>query len=132
MRLKDIHKDIERYLLEDCYCPNEVYSIDSFFFVLVYADAECKLLGEYKDVIDGPNVYLVATEDSNKTPLLLNVWFNDDRVVAMERYELTEANIKNMREFWESGCENELVLTEMNKLSKQVSEILSIADAVLI
>ena len=30
MKLREVHKDVERYLAEDCYCPNEVYSVDGF------------------------------------------------------------------------------------------------------
>lgn len=30
MKIKDLHKDIERYLEQDCYCPNEIYSFDEF------------------------------------------------------------------------------------------------------
>lgn len=133
MILKDVHKDIERYLSEDCYCPNEVYSVDGFFFVLVYADAECELLGKYKDPRnEKQDVYMVATEDNNKRSLLLNIWVEGNKVKSMERYELTEENIKNIREFWESGGKHEVVLTEMESLNKQVKEILSVADAVMI
>ena len=42
MKLKDFIPDIERYFQEDCYCPNEVYSVDGFGFQHVYADNEAK------------------------------------------------------------------------------------------
>lgn len=135
MKLKDIHADIERYLKEDCYCPNEVYSVDGFFYQIVYADAECELLGKYiSNEIDDAylidDVYLVATENSEKEPILLNIWCNDKRVVSMERYELTENNIKGMKNFWENGTM--FTLSEMQELKKDVAKIMSISDAIMV
>lgn len=132
MKLKDIHADIERYLEEDCYCPNEVYSVDGFFYQIVYADAECELLGKYisKEAKYTFDVYLVASENSGKEPMLLNIWCNGTRVVSMERYELTENNIKGMKNFWENGTA--FTLSEMQELKKDVAEIMSISDAIMI
>ena len=135
MKLKDIHADIERYLKEDCYCPNEVYSVDCFFYQIVYADAECELLGKYisKEIDDAyliDDVYLVASENSEKEPILLNIWCNDKRVVSMERYELTENNIKGMKNFWENGTM--FTLSEMQELKKDVAKIMSISDAIMV
>lgn len=31
MILKDVHKDVERYLNEDCYCIGEIYESNGFF-----------------------------------------------------------------------------------------------------
>ena len=129
MKLKDIHADIERYLKEDCYCPNEVYSVDGFFYQIVYADAECELLGKYISK-EADDVYLVATENSEKEPILLNIWCNGTRVVSMERYELTENNIKGMKNFWENGTT--FTLSEMQELKKDVAEIMSTSDAIMI
>lgn len=135
MKLKDVHVDIERYLKEDCYCPNEVYSVDGFFYQIVYADAECELLGKYisKEIDDAyliDDVYLVASENSEKEPILLNIWCNDKRVVSMERYELTENNIKGMKNFWENGTK--FTLSEMQELKKDVAKIMSISDAIMV
>ena len=129
MKLKDIHADIERYLEEDCYCPNEVYSVDGFFYQIVYADAECELLGKYISK-EADDVYLVATENSEKEPILLNIWCNGKRVVSMERYELTENNIVGMKNFWENGTM--FTLSEMQELKKDVAEMMSISDAITI
>lgn len=32
MILKDVHKDMERYLEYDCYCPGEIYDVSGFSF----------------------------------------------------------------------------------------------------
>ncbi len=66
MLFKEIHRDISRYLKEDCYCPNEVYSIDGFFYVLIKDDAESELLDRFEK--DGKQIYLVATTDTGKNP----------------------------------------------------------------
>ena len=42
MQIKDLHSDIARYLENDCYCPNEIYSSDGFFYQIFKADEECK------------------------------------------------------------------------------------------
>ena len=110
MKLKEVYSDIERYLEEDCYCPNEVYSVDGIFFQIVYADTECSVLGEYNK--DGFNIFFVATENSDKIPILMNIWCKDDRVISMERYDMTENNIKNMKRYWEDGSEFVLEETE--------------------
>ena len=130
MKLKDVHADVERYLKEDCYCPNEVYSVDGFFYEIVYADAECELLGEYHSRDSENKVYLVTTENSEKKPILLNIWYNGARVVAMERYELTENNIKGMKNFWITGAK--FVLSEEQTIQKDISKIISISDAIMI
>lgn len=128
--LKELHHDIERYLKEDCYCPNEVYSVDGFGYMLVYADSECKLLGKYK--YNGDDVYLVATTANEGHPILLTIWVgNDDRVGGMERYELTEHNIKEIKALL-SGEKNKIKLSEHDDLLKQTQKILSLADAVTI
>ena len=38
MKIKELHEDIERYLDEDCYCPNEVYALDGFFYQNYYPE----------------------------------------------------------------------------------------------
>lgn len=128
MKLKDIHADIERYLEEDCYCPNEVYSVDGFFYQIVYADAECELLGKYISK-EAEDVYLVASENSEKEPILLNIWCKNEKVVSMERYELTENNIVGMKNFWKNGTM--FTLSEMQELKKEVAKIMSISDAIM-
>lgn len=41
MKIKDLHSDIERYLAQDCYCPNEIYGTDGFGYRLYYANDDC-------------------------------------------------------------------------------------------
>lgn len=129
--LKDLHKDIERYLQEDCYCPNEVYSVDGFYFMYVYADNEAELLGEY--VYKGDDVLLIATTaNKEKKPILLTVWVNkEDKVSSMERYDLTEHNINEVKAVLK-GEKESVTLSEHDELIKQTQKILSLADAVCV
>ena len=46
MLIKDLHPDVERYLLNDCYCQHEIYSFDGFCYQLFYEDQECEKIGE--------------------------------------------------------------------------------------
>lgn len=130
--LKELHHDIERYLEEDCYCPNEVYSIDGFGYMLVYADNEYELLGKYK--FEGRDVYLVATtaEVNEVTPILLTIWISDDdHVDGMERYALTEHNIKEIKAVLSGEKDKyKLKLSEHDALLKQTQKILALADIV--
>ena len=66
MKIKDLHKDIERYLLNDCYCPHEVYSFDGFFYQLFYEDQECEKLGENKNDTQFRNVLKYYNISENK------------------------------------------------------------------
>lgn len=128
MRLKELHSDVSRYLKEDCYCPNEVYSVDGFGYMLVYDDAECKIIHKRKK--DGAWIYLVATYSEDE-PILMTVWLSEDekKIDNMERYDLTNHNIKEILE-WMDGKKNKVHLSEHDRLLKETQQILSFADLV--
>lgn len=132
MKLNEVHKDIERYFAEDCYCPHEVYSVDGFCYQLVFGDAECKVVGNYKTK-DGEDVTFVITASGKEHdyPILLNIWHTDEKVTGMERYDYSEENLKNIVKYWEGKIET-VPLTEADKLNKTVTEILGIADAIIV
>ena len=132
MKLNEVHKDIERYFAEDCYCPHEVYSVDGFCYQLVFGDAECKVVGNYKTK-DGEDVTFVITASGKEHdyPILLNIWHTDEKVTSMERYDYSEENLKNIVKYWEGKIET-VPLTEADKLNKTVTEILGIADAIIV
>lgn len=129
MLFKDVHSDISRYLEEDCYCPNEVYSIDGFFFVLIKDDAESELLDRFEK--DGEQIYLVATTDTGNNPYLVTVWVTNDRVKNIERYDLTAHNICAIRDYFIKD-KKPIRFSEEMKLENDVKKILSVADAVLV
>lgn len=133
MILKDVHKDVERYLAEDCYCPNEVYSVDGFFYQLVFADAECKVIGTYLDPLknDGEITFVVTASGKNHDhPILLNIWHTADKVTSMERYEYSEHNLNEILRYFK-GEKDRVALTEAEDLEKSVSDILKYADAII-
>lgn len=132
MKLKELHKDISRYLKHDCYCPNEVYDVTGFFYNLVYEDAECKLLGDYPDRSDSGRVFLVATYNSDSKPILLNVWYNDECIEGMERYDLSEQNIDQIKKYWNGEIEaKDIEFSEKDTLIKSLNELMSISDLVM-
>lgn len=135
MKLAEVHPDIERFLAEDCYCPNEVYSVDGMFFQLVYAHAECKVIGTYPDKHDPEEtITFVVTASGAQCdhPILLNIWHTADKVTSMERYEYSESNVKNIDMYLKSPTFIPIELTESEALARSVKEILHDADALLI
>lgn len=126
--LKDYLPDIERYFKEDCYCPNEVYSVDGFGYRLVYADTPAKLIdeGEYNG-----RVLLFETLAERKDPILLNVWVEDNKVVECERYEVSKENIENIKIFLHDNT-HRFKLTEADDLVKETKAILNLSNGVII
>lgn len=133
MRLNELHADIERYFAEDCYCANEVYSVDGFFAMLVYGDADCKVIGTYPSKNEGEKITFVITAsgEDHDNPILLNIWHTDEKVTGMERYDYSEENIKNIVRYF-NGEIDRVPLTEADNLKKSVAEILSIADGLIV
>lgn len=133
--LKDVLPDIERYFAEDCYCPNEVYSVDGFGYRLVYADTPCEVVGEFP-LKDDEKVTLVKTmsgkaSDKKRYAILMNVWHKAGRVTSAERYDLSEDNIKNMVAYWNGECDH-VTLTEADRLAQETMELLSMCNAVIV
>lgn len=130
MILKDVHKDVERYLAEDCYCPNEVYSVDGFFYQLVFADAACVVIGTF--LSNGGQVTLVITASGKKHDhlILLNIWHTSERVTSMERYEYSEYNLDQILRYFK-GEISKVRLSEEEELEKSVSDMLKYADAII-
>ena len=133
MKLNEVHKDIERYFAEDCYCANEVYSVDGFGYQLVFGDADCKVVGTYPSKEDGEEITLVITAsgENHDHPILLNIWHTAENVTGMERYEYSDENLKNIASYLK-GEIRRITLTEAEDLKRSVAEILSIADAVMV
>lgn len=131
-KLKDYIPDIERYFEEDCYCPNEVYSVDGFFYRYVYADNEAKLLTKGKH--NEKDVYLfetIAESGEKKYPILLNVWVNEEnKVDYCERYDVSKENIENISKFLKDNSYH-FKLTEADDLSKKAEQLFNISNIVI-
>lgn len=124
MILSEVHRDIERYLREDCYCPGEIYDCTSIFFEVFEPDEECRLICEV------PTAKAVICRDQ-----ILVFWISEDidRVIDADRCDATENNIKVVPLIL-SGKKTEndkLDEFEPGKTRKAFNEVMGIADAVL-
>lgn len=130
MKIKDLHKDIERYLKEDCYCPNEIYSFDGFFYECFYADDECILLGERKEFI----ICLEKKKEKHNQVLLFWLNENGEKIIDAVRFDATENNLKIVKEHL---LVDEKISTysfdefKKDSTKNSLKEILSIADAIM-
>jgi CRISPR/Cas system-associated endoribonuclease Cas2 len=123
MKIKDLHKDIDRYLKEDCYCPNEVYDISSIFCMIVEQDDETKKI--YQDA----KRILSIWEDQ-----ILITKIDDKKVIDIIRVDATENNIRELPKWIACGMKTKITLDEHVKgeTEKSYEEILSIADAIIL
>lgn len=128
MIIKELHKDIERYLQEDCYCPNEIYGTDGFGFRHHYADDECNKFLENKEIIT------CITEFANKEkmkPMILVFFKEKYNVVDAVEYDATENNIKGIENYIKSG--KKFTEDHFSKdWNKGLKEMLSICDAIIV
>ena len=136
MKIKDLHKDVERYLNHDCYWPHEIYSFDGFFSQLFYEDQECEKLGENKSdncLIIGCVAY--PYNDEEFKPEIVLFFIEDDKCVDALRYDATENNIKITKDILTNGINGrEFSFDEYKKGStaKSLKEVLSFSDAIMI
>ena len=141
MKIRELHPDIERYLLEDCYCPHEIYSFDGFYYQLFYEDQDCVKLGELVtenkqgSIIASIALPNHATEGNHEVVLF---FINAGVVVDALRYDATENNIEHTKFILNSGVEafnksgrkfDEYI---PGNTAKSLAQILSIADAIII
>jgi len=101
MKIKELHEDIERYLEEDCYCPNEIYGTDGFGYRLHYADDEC-----FK-FVEGDNFITCITEyafnEKMDKPMILVFFVKDEKIIDAVEYDATENNIKGFENYIKDG-----------------------------
>ena len=106
----------------------------SFGYLLVFADAECKVIGTFPNLLkyDEDITFVVtASGKEHDHPILLNIWHTADKVTSMERYEYSEHNLNEILRYFK-GEISKVRLSEEEELGKSVSEILEHADAVMI
>lgn len=129
MILKDVHKDMERYLEYDCYCPGEIYDTSGFFFQVFKPEDECKEISRGADYRD-PEDTVITVVCKNQ---LINFWVREDKITEAERYDATENNIRIMPLAIAGKLSPEDKLDEFKpgETAKSLNEILSMADAVL-
>lgn len=135
MKFGEVHDDMGRFLQEDCYCPNEIYGIDGFFYMLFTVDDECSLIER------GDKMAAVVCTTSNgegiAQPQAVIVWYDGespDRVIAAQRVDATENNIGILRTIVQGGHPDGRKLDEFEpgSLKKQVEKVLDLADVVIV
>lgn len=105
IKLKEAHKDIERYLKFDCYCPNEIYDMSGFFYQLFDPNDNCYLLGVSKGgnnkyFVDGYSGIYVISKDQI---IEFSLKHETDKICDAVRIDATENNIKIFKEIIETG-----------------------------
>lgn len=124
-KLGDLY-DMGDYLENKCYCPGEIYDVSGFFYRVYKPDDECTLLceGKHKD----RDVVAVLCKDQ-----ILAFWVEDNKIISAERYDATENNVSEITSLL-TGKKSKITLDEFEegKMQKSVSELLQLADAVLV
>ena len=114
------------YLAERCYCPGEIYDVSGFFYQVFSPDDECTLLceGKHKDC----DVVAVICKDQ-----ILAFWLENKKIISAERYDATENNVSEITSLL-TGKKSKITIDEFEKgkMQKSVSELLQLADAVLV
>lgn len=100
MKIKELHKDIERYLNEDCYCPNEVYTFGGFFYHNYYPEQDCKMIGKREELI-GCLAHPFNDEETKVTVVLF--FIKDGKCYDSIWYDATENNLKITEDILENG-----------------------------
>ena len=141
MKLQDLHKDIERYLDEDCYCPNEIYSSDGVFFYQFPKDTECEKLGEALFPEDN-EYYIICLakppyNDGDAQILYFHFDTKEDRCINATRYDATENNIKMFKIYCDKGPEEVRKLGmkfneyEEGSTAKSLKELLDLSNGIV-
>ena len=120
MKIKELHSDIERYLANDCYCPNEIYDTSGFYYRLFKADDVCKKLIE--------NENLIACLSDNQA---LVFWKNYERIDGATRYDATENNIKGILNYVKTGEKFDEDRFDKEGYAKSLNEILSMSSFII-
>ena len=133
MKLGDIH-DMERYLLEDCYCPGEIYDISGFFYEIFKADDECVLIAKSEEMT--AVVAKSGTFDNSK-PQAIMFWHDDDdrpgRIIAAQRIDATENNIDILRTIVHGGKPDGRKIDEFKpgSTAKALGDVIGMCDLVI-
>ena len=100
MKIKELHEDIARYLDEDCYCPNEVYSLVGFFYHNYYSEQDCKLLGKREELIA---CLAHPSNDEKEEETVVLFFIKDGKCYDSTWYDATENNLKITEDILENG-----------------------------
>lgn len=133
MKLGEIHSDVERYLLEDCYCPGEIYDISGFFYQIFTVDDTCTEIESNDDRT--AVVALTSNGNTLENPQAIMFWHDDGdgKIVYAQRVDATDNNIGILRSIVQ-GAEPDGQIDEFEpgEMASQLGKILGMCDAVLV
>lgn len=107
MKLGEVHQDMERYLLHECYCPNEIYDVTGFSYMLFPADTECMVIEQSNDMTAVICAVSHAADGKPKwdDAQAVMFWHDDEdgdnpehRIVEAQRVDATENNVGILRD----------------------------------
>lgn len=135
MKFREVHKDMERYLEEDCYCPGEIYEVNGFFYLVFTVEDECRLIERSEDM-----TAVIATTQSGgqdlPKPQAIIFWHDegDGRIIDAQRVDATENNVEILRTIVQGGKPDGRKIDEFEpgSLEKQVKKVLNLADIVMV
>lgn len=134
MKLGEIHEDIKRYLMEDCYCPGEIYDTSGFFFQVFTVDDTCTEI-ESSDNMTAV-VALTSNGDTLERPQAIMFWHDDGegRIVDAQRVDATDNNIGILRSIVRGMKPDGRQIDEFEPGDKvnQMKKIMSICDGVIV
>jgi len=139
MKIKELHKDVERYLQHDCYCPHEIYSFDGFGYQLFYEDQECEKIGDKYEGNFSVVACIAHPEGKEEVrPQVILFTIEDDKVVDALRFDATDNNIEMTKIFIEKGNEglraSGMKFNEYNpgEMARSLKQILSLSNGLVI
>lgn len=135
MRFGEVHKDMERYLREDCYCPGEIYGVDGFFFQVFTVEDKCRLIERSEDM-----TAVIATTNRGgqelPKPQAIIFWHDEGngKIIDAQRVDATENNVGILRTIIQGGKPDGRKLDEFEpgNLKKNVAKVLDLADIVMV
>lgn len=119
MVLKDIHKDIERYLKDDCYCPGEIYDASGYFCQIFDANESCKL------IVKRPEHIAVICKNN-----IILFWIASDKIEDSVRANATEHNITEVIDYI-NNKKSKMMFND-KEYCNDIDKLMSFVDGIMI
>lgn len=128
MKFKDVHPDVERYLAHDCYCPNEIYDVSGFFYLLFPADSECTVIAQ-----NAKKTALLM--ESEKNPYIVMLWHEGDTIENAQHLDGTENNLSFAKKYIEDTLvqgKDHIDCFDPDGYNRTMEQMLSLCNGVII
>lgn len=132
--LGSVHEDMARYLANDCYCPNEIYGLDGFFYRLFPPDSPCRIVTQNDDM----TVVIAWQGEADEKPQAIMFWHDDKdnpgRIIGAQRVDATKNNVEILSAIanGEKTDGRKIDEYEPGSTKESIEKVLSISDAVMI